>query len=353
MKTDANGNIDLADLRAKAEEHSANARRADGDVSVARTACSRRRSGDLRDRARARRPGLHGRREHERAGRPRAARRHRRRRLPPQPAQDVLHPARRRRPGHGTDRRGGAPRAVPARPPGRARRAATHADRRGVGGAVGQREHPADLVDVHRHDGRRRTDDATKVAILNANYIAQAARGALSRCSTRARTAASRTSASSTRARFKATRRRRGRGHREAADGLRLPRADGLVPGGRHADDRADGERVEGGARPVLRRDDRDPRGDARDRDGGRWTARTTRSRTRRTRCDAVVSDTWTHALLARAGGVPGAVDARAQVLAGGRRAWRAPTATGNLVCSCPPTDAYAEDDAAVRSAAA
>ena len=44
----------------------------------------------LRHRARARRPGLHGRREHERAGRPHLARRDRRRRLPPQPAQDLL-----------------------------------------------------------------------------------------------------------------------------------------------------------------------------------------------------------------------------------------------------------------------
>jgi glycine dehydrogenase len=48
-------------------------------------------------RPRARRAGLHGRREHERPGRALPTRRHRRRRLPPQPAQDVLHPARRRR----------------------------------------------------------------------------------------------------------------------------------------------------------------------------------------------------------------------------------------------------------------
>ena len=51
----------------------------------------------LRAGARARRPGLHGRRQLQRDGRPGPARRLRRRRLPPQPAQDVLHPARRRR----------------------------------------------------------------------------------------------------------------------------------------------------------------------------------------------------------------------------------------------------------------
>ena len=126
----------------------AGTRRADGDVPVD---ARRLRGGDPRDlrrRPRARRPGLHGRREHERAGRPHAARRHRRRRVPPQPAQDVLHPARRRRPGHGPDRRRGAPRPVPAGPPRRGHRRREE-PRPGLRGAVGQREHPLHLVDVH------------------------------------------------------------------------------------------------------------------------------------------------------------------------------------------------------------
>ena len=118
------GNIDVADLRAKAEQHQG----ALGALMVTypsthgvfeeaiREIC--------RDRPRERRPGLHGRREHERAGGPDAARRHRRRRLPPEPAQDVLHPARRRRPRHGPDRGRRAPRALPARPSGREDRAA-------------------------------------------------------------------------------------------------------------------------------------------------------------------------------------------------------------------------------------
>ena len=46
----------------------------------------------------------------------------RRRRQPPQPAQDVLHPPRRRRPGHRPGRRALAPRAVPARPSARCAR---------------------------------------------------------------------------------------------------------------------------------------------------------------------------------------------------------------------------------------
>ena len=136
---------------------------------------------------------------------------------------------------------------------------------------------------------------ATKVAILNANYIAQRLeehypvlyKGANGRvaheCIVDPRA-------------FKASARRRGGGHREAADGLRLPRADGVVPGGRHADDRADGERAEGGARPLLRRADRDPRGDPRDRDGGRWTATDNPLKHAPHTMRAVVSDAWSHA---------------------------------------------------------
>ena len=137
-----------------------------------------------RDRPRARRPGLHGRREHERAGRPLPPGRHRRRRLPPQPAQDVLHPARRRRarawarsawpstsrrscPGHPVVRPG------PAR-----RRAAPCRPRRGAA------RHPADLVGLHRADGRRRADRGDQGRDPQRELHRAAARAALSRCST-------------------------------------------------------------------------------------------------------------------------------------------------------------------------
>ena len=69
----------------------------------------------LRDHPRAWRAGLSRRRQHERAGRAGAPRRHRLGRQSPEPAQDLLHPARRRRPRHGADRGQGASRAVPAR----------------------------------------------------------------------------------------------------------------------------------------------------------------------------------------------------------------------------------------------
>ncbi len=86
----------------------------------------------------------------------------RRRRLAPEPAQDLLHPARRWRPGRRPGCRPRAPGAVPAlAPPASGGRAAgSRARRRGSGTrqrcAVGQRRHPADPVGVHPHDGRRR-----------------------------------------------------------------------------------------------------------------------------------------------------------------------------------------------------
>ena len=44
--------------------------------------------------------------------------------------------------------------------------------RRGLGGAARQRRDPADLVDVHRMMGGEGLTSATEAAILNANYIA-------------------------------------------------------------------------------------------------------------------------------------------------------------------------------------
>ncbi len=72
------------------------------------------RQGAVRHRASIRRPRVRGRREHERAGRHRRAGRVRRRRQPPEPAQDLLHPARRRRPRRRPGVRGRGPGALPA-----------------------------------------------------------------------------------------------------------------------------------------------------------------------------------------------------------------------------------------------
>ena len=76
---------------------------------------------------------------------------------------------------------------------------------RGGGGAVGQREHSADLDDVHRHDGRRGAHAGDEDRDPQRELHREAARAALSRCCTRARTARWRTSASSIRASLKAS----------------------------------------------------------------------------------------------------------------------------------------------------
>ena len=118
---DENGNVDVADLKAKAEEHK-------DDLAclmitypsthgVFEEAVTRH----LRHRPCQRRPGVHGRRQPQRPGRPDLARLHRRRRQPHEPAQDLRHPARRRRTGHGPDRPQGPSGAVHGRPRRRSR----------------------------------------------------------------------------------------------------------------------------------------------------------------------------------------------------------------------------------------
>ena len=136
---------------------------------------------------------------------------------------------------------------------------------------------------------------------------------------------------------------RRGRGHREAADGLRLPRADGVVPGRGHADDRADGERVEGGARSVLRRADRDPRGDSA-RSSRRRRSRRQRAQERAAPAGAC-HERRVDATRTRASRRHSRRRGRAST-SSGRRVGRVDSAYGdrNLVCSCVPTEAYAAD---------
>ena len=115
---------------------------------------------------------------------------------PPEPAQDVLHPARRRRPRRRPGRGARAPGAVPAQPPAAPRPARTAGPV--IGGAAGAR--PAILpiswayIRLMGADGLRA---ATAARVLAANYVA-ARLATTTRCSTPARRAWSRTSASST-----------------------------------------------------------------------------------------------------------------------------------------------------------
>ena len=144
--------------------------------------------------------------------------------------------------------------------PGPSARRHRPAGRAGVGGAVRLGRHPADLVGVHRADGRRRAAR---------RHRRRGAQRQLHRhpCSTPhfpvlytgADGRVGHECIVDLRPHHQGHRRHRRR-RRQAADGLRLPRPDDELPGGRHADDRADRERDQARARSLLRGDDRHPR---------------------------------------------------------------------------------------------
>ena len=172
VATADDGSIDLDDLRAKLDQHGAAGRGDHDHLPVDARRLRGGRAHGLRPRARGRWPGVHRRREPQRAGRAGASGRARRRRLPPQPAQDVLHPARRRRPGRRTGRGRGAPGAVPAGRPD------------AVGSTTANTAAPVSAapwgsagilpisLGVRRAHGSRRAEEATETAVLAANYLA-------------------------------------------------------------------------------------------------------------------------------------------------------------------------------------
>ena len=183
---------------------------------------------------------------------------------------------------------------------------------------MGQREHPADLVRLHPHARRgRASTEATRIAMLNANYLKARLEphypvlyaGKQGRVAHELifdlRPFKQRTGIDET-------------GRRQAADGLRLPRADGVVPGAGHADGRADRERADRGAGSLLRRDDRDPRARSRPSPTARPIRRTTCSRTRRTRPRTCTADDWPHAYSREQAAYPVPDAAPPQVLAAG-----------------------------------
>ena len=135
--------------------------------------------------------------------------------------------------------------------------------------------------------------------------------------------------------------RRHRRRRRQAADGLRLPRPDDELPGGRHADGRADRERDAGRARPLLRRDDRHPR--ARSIGSPPASGRSSESPLRHAphTAEDLLGD-WDRPYSREVGAYPVRVAAGRQVLPAGvadRRRLRRP----QPVCSCEPLEAYAD----------
>ena len=155
VKANDDGSVDLDDLRTAVRGACRRPGRDHGDLPVDPRRLRGHDHGPLQDRPRPRWAGLRRRRQPQRAARVRQAGRVRRRRLTPQPAQDLLHPARWRRPGCWP--RGGArpPRAVPAlarHAPGPGQARGHRADQRG---ALRFRGDPADLVGLRPADGGR------------------------------------------------------------------------------------------------------------------------------------------------------------------------------------------------------
>ena len=223
----------------------------------------------VRDRARARRPGVRRRREPQRAARLRASR---------------ASSAATSRTSTCT-RRSASRTAAAVRASGRSACASTsrrtcprtrgtpttHGGR-GIGPVSAAPYGSAGILPISwayvRMMGGAGLTDATAVAVLSANYVAKrlarALPGALQ--GTR-RPRRARVHPRPPRADQHDRRDRRRR--REAAGRLRLPRADDELPGGRHADGRADRVRGPRRDRPVLRGDDRHPRRDRPGRGGG------------------------------------------------------------------------------------
>ena len=182
----------------------------------------------------------------------------RRRRLAPEPAQDVLHSARRRRPGRGPGRGRRAPRAVPARAI-----AISTRPKEAIGAVTAAPFGSASILPISwmyiEMMGGEGLTAAMRGRDPQRQLHRQAPRAALPGA-LRGPGRPGRARVHPRPAPAEGDLRHQGRGRRQAPHRLRLPRADDVVPGRGHADGRAHRERIEGRARPLLRRDDRDPR---------------------------------------------------------------------------------------------
>ena len=344
VECDDHGNVDLDDLEGQGGRARRPARGADGHVPVDARRVRGADPRDLRGRARARRPGVPRRREPQRARRRRASRASSAptcrtstctRRSASRTAAAV--PASGRSACRRTSRRSCrttrcAPRPGPPTGVGRDQRR-----------AVGLGRHPADLVGVHHDDGRRRPAPRDAGRDPQRELPRAAARAALSRCSTRARTGSSRTSASSTCARSPSDTgvtvddvAKRLIDYGFHAPTMSFPVAGTLMIEPTESEDL-------GRARPLRRRDDRDPRRDRPRSARASGPPTTTRSRTRRTPPTTSTTDDWKRAYSRELAAFP--VAALAPRASTGRRsaASTASTATATSFCTCPPLEAYPE----------
>ena len=135
--------------------------------------------------------------------------------------------------------------------------------------------------------------------------------------------------------------RRHRRRRRQAAHRLRLPRADDVVPGRGHAHGRADRVRGPRRARPVHRGDDRDQGRGRRRRGGASGRPTTTRSRNAPHTAESVIAGEWTHPYTREQAVYPVHSLVRNKYWPPVRRIDQA-YGDRNLVCACPPVEAFA-----------
>ena len=153
VATDADGNVDVADLGAKLDRPRSPRGCDHGHLSLDTRCLRGTHRRNLQPRPRRRWTGLRRRRQPQRPRRARPAGHVRCGRQPPQPAQDVLHPARRRRPRSRPDRGPRPPRPVPSRRTARGLRPRGRAGVRRALRLCWDSRHP---VGVHRPDGAGR-----------------------------------------------------------------------------------------------------------------------------------------------------------------------------------------------------
>ena len=239
--------------RRRSHEHADAARGADGDVPVDPRRVRGAHPRHLRARARARRAGVPRRREPQRARRRRAAR------ASSAPTCRTSTCTRRSASRTAAAVPGVGPIGVrahlaPFLPNHPLRPEAGPATGIGAisGGAVGLGRHPADLVGVHRDDGRRGAARARRRSRSSTRTTSRAGSRRTTRCSTRGANGLVAHECIIDLRPITHDDRRDRRRRRQAAHRLRLPRADDVVPGRGHADDRADGVGGPARARPLL-----------------------------------------------------------------------------------------------------
>ena len=342
VKAADDGAVDLDDLRAQCEKH------ADDLAAIMVTYPSTHGAYEdthhraLRDRARARRPGVRRRRQPQRAAR-----------ATPSPASSAAtsrtSTCTRRSasrtaaavPGVGPVGGARAPRAVPALAPDAPRRRRSARASAPISaapyGSAGILPISWAYIRMMGADGPDRRRPRSRCCRPTTSPRGSAS---TSRCSTRATAAWSPTSASSTCAALtKATGVTVDDVAKRLVDyGFHAPTMRFPVAG--HADGRADRVRGPRRDRPVLRRDDRDPRRDRPGRARGSGAPRSRRCAARRTPSRALVGE-WDRAYSRELAVFPTGSDpdkywppvARIDQAYGDR----------NLVCSCPPPEAFAE----------